>query len=140
VTRKQILIVALAVVMASGLSAFVAYRHGLHRGLSGPAAEGKSDAGCLELADAASHAGETGCVSARVLRVYTSRSGNTFLDFCSDYRNCPFTSVIFSSDKMKFGNLDALAGRRVEIRGAITVYQGRPEIIIRGPEQLRAAP
>jgi hypothetical protein len=143
VTRKQILVFALIVVAASGLSAVVAYRRGVHQAQSGAARAGSSEAGeagCIDLKDAAAHAGEMGCVSGRVLRVYTSRSGNTFLDFCTDYRNCPFTSVIFSSDKQKFGNLDTLAGRRVEIRGAITVYQGKPEIIIRDPEQLRASP
>jgi hypothetical protein len=97
-------------------------------------------AGCVDFHDAGAHAGETGCVSGRVLKVFTSRGGNTFLDFCEDYRDCPFTSVIFSSDKHKFGDLQSLAGRQIEIRGPITVYQGRPEIIIRDPEQIRMAP
>ena len=96
--------------------------------------------GCVDFHDAAPHAGETGCVSGRVLKVFTSRGGNTFLDFCEDYRDCPFTSVIFSSDKHKFGDLQFLAGRQIEIRGSITVYQGKPEIIIRDPEQIRLAP
>jgi len=97
-------------------------------------------AGCVDFHDAAPQAGETGCVSGRVLKVFTSRGGNTFLDFCEDYRDCPFTSVIFSSDQHKFGDLESLAGRQIEIRGPITVYQGRPEIIIRDPEQIRMAP
>jgi hypothetical protein len=97
-------------------------------------------AGCVDFHDAGAHAGETGCVSGRVLKVFTSRGGNTFLDFCEDYRDCPFGSVIFSSDKNKFGDLQSLAGRQIEIRGPITVYQGRPEIIIRDPEQIRLAP
>jgi hypothetical protein len=96
--------------------------------------------GCVDFHDAGAHAGETGCVSGRVLKVFTSRGGNTFLDFCEDYRDCPFSSVIFSSDKRKFGDLQFLAGRQIEIRGPITLYQGRPEIIIRDPEQIRMAP
>jgi hypothetical protein len=140
VTRKHILVFALIVLTACGLSGLVAYRRGFHQAQSAPAPGGQSEAGCVTIQDAAAHAGETGCVSARVLRVYTSRAGNTFLDFCADYRHCPFTSVIFSSDKQKFGNLGSLAGRRVEIRGAITVYNGKPEIIIRDPDQVRAAP
>jgi len=97
-------------------------------------------AGGVDFHDAGPHAGETGCVSGRVLKVFTSRSGNTFLDFCEDYRDCPFTSVIFSSDKRKFGDLQSLAGRQIEIRGPITVYQGRPEIIVRDHEQIRLVP
>jgi hypothetical protein len=75
-----------------------------------------------------------------VLRAYTSRAGNTFLDFCPDYRTCPFTSVIFDSDRSKFGDLGALAGRQVEIRGAVVAYEGRAEIVIRDPEQIRVLP
>ena len=97
-------------------------------------------AGCVDFHDAGPHAGETGCVSGRVLRVFTSRGGNTFFDFCEDYHACPFSSVVFSSDKQKFGNLESLAGRQIEIRGLITVYQGRPEIIIHDPDQIRMAP
>jgi hypothetical protein len=140
VRRKQFVGIVSIVLAASVLSAVVAYRSGLRRAQSAVSAETKPSSTCWELRDAAAHAGESGCVKGRVLRVYTSLAGNTFLDFCSDYRNCPFTSVIFSSDKDKFGKLETLAGRRVEIRGDISVYRGRPEIIIRDPEQLRAAP
>lgn len=138
-TRKQLSVIALIVVIASGLSAVVAYRRGFHQGQYRGGQEAKPEPGCVDLQDAALHAGETGCVSGRVLRVYVSRSGATFLDFCADYRHCPFSSVIFSSDKAKFGNLESLAGRQVEIHGAITVYQDKPEIIIRDPDQIRAA-
>lgn len=100
---------------------------------SGKAAE------CVDFHGAGTHAGETGCVSGRVVRVFASRGGNTFLDFCEDYHDCPFTSVIFSSDKTKFGDIGSLAGRQIEIRGRITVYQGKPEIVIREPEQIRLA-
>ena len=97
-------------------------------------------AGCVDFHDAAPHAGEMGCVSGRVAKVFTSGSGNTFLDFCEDYHDCPFTSVIFSSDKNKFGDLQSLAGRQIEIRGLISAYQGKPEIVVRDPGQIRAAP
>jgi hypothetical protein len=97
-------------------------------------------AGCFDFRAAGSHAGETGCVAGRVLKVFTSGGGNTFLDFCEDYHDCPFSSVIFSSDKRKFGNLQSLTGRQIEIRGLISVYQGRPEIIISDPDQIRMAP
>jgi len=97
-------------------------------------------AGCVDFHDAAPHAGQTGCVSGRVLKVFASKGGNTFFDFCEDYHDCPFTSVIFSADKNKFGDLQSLAGRQIEIRGLIAVYQGRPEIVVRDPQQIRLAP
>lgn len=94
---------------------------------------------CFDFHQATSHAGETGCVSGLVLRAYTSKAGNTFLDFCSDYKTCPFSSVIFASDRKKFGDLETLSGNRVEIRGLITTYNGRSEIIIHDPWQIQAA-
>jgi hypothetical protein len=104
------------------------------------ASSGGELAGCVDFHDAGPHAGETGCVSGRVLKVFTSGGGNTFFDFCEDYHACPFSSVIFSSDKQRFGNLQSLVGRQIEIRGRITVYQGKAEIIIHDPEQIRTAP
>jgi hypothetical protein len=145
VTRKQFAAIVLVVVIVALVSALVAYRMGLRRGQFSPAASqtagepASASSGCVDFHDAAAHSGEVGCVAGRVLRVYTSRSGNTFLDFCSDYRSCPFTSVVFSTDKSKFGNLQSLAGRRIEIHGAITIYQQKPEIIIRDPDQIRSA-
>ncbi len=93
----------------------------------------------MDFREAGSHIGEEACVSGQILRVFVSRASNTFLDFCVDYRNCPFTSVIFSSDRGKFGDLQTLRGRQVEIRGPVTLYDGRAEIVIRDPDQIRAA-
>lgn len=138
--RIEIVRVAVIVLVASTLSGLVAYRLALHHGMPAFKPSGDASAGCVDFRDAGSRAGETSCVTGRVLRVFTSRGGNSFLDFCSDYRQCPFTSVIFSSDHDKFGNLEMLQGRQVEIRGEITNYQGRAEIIIRDPDQIRLAP
>ncbi|MGH9444999.1 MAG: hypothetical protein ACRD3O_04630 [Terriglobia bacterium] len=111
--------------------------HGVTSAVSSASEAG--DGPCVSFRHAASHAGETGCVSGMVLRAYTSKSGNTFLDFCSDYRACPFSSVIFASDRNKFGNLETLAGRTVELRGQITTYSGRTEMILRDPGQLHVS-
>lgn len=108
------------------------------RAPSAPAAS--SPPPCVDTRNAGPLTGKNGCVAGLVLRVYSARTGNTFLDFCQDYRTCPFTSVIFASDKSKFGNLESLQGRRVEIRGDVVAYQGRAEIIIRDPRQVRSAP
>ena len=146
-TRSQGAAAAVILIGMTSVSALVAYRLGLRR--AGPGAGSTPLSGsepvetsgpCLEIAQAASHAGEQTCVSARVLKVYTSRSGTTFLDFCADYRNCPFTSVIFGTDRQKFGNLESLTGRRIEVRGRIAPYHGQPEIVISDPAQIREDP
>ena len=141
--RKQILVPAI-IVLIFCLGLFVGRRLGRSPSTTSSFTSRSSSsgemAGCVDFHDAAPHAGERGCVSGRVVKVFTSQGGNTFLDFCQDYHECPFTSVIFSTDKNKFGDLASLAGRQIEIRGPITVYQGRPEIIIRDPEQIRLVP
>ncbi|MDE3180677.1 MAG: hypothetical protein KGM47_13585 [Acidobacteriota bacterium] len=94
---------------------------------------------CVDFRQAASHAGENGCVSGYVLRAYTSKSGNTFLDFCQDYRTCAFTSVVFASDRSKFGNLGSLDGRKVNLHGLITIYNNQTEIIVHDPWQIQVS-
>jgi len=135
---KQLALFALILAVCSGLSALVAYRSARRQSasLTGAAHESSS---CVDFREAGRHTGETGCVSGHVVKVFASRGGNTFLDFCQDYHDCPFTSVVFSSDRKKFGDLSALAGRRVEIHGAITTYNGHAEIIIREPRQIQQA-
>jgi hypothetical protein len=139
VNRKMLLAFGVGALVLALIVGLVGYRLGTrNRGMEVKAAA-PATGGCVDFHDVGGHVGETGCVSGRVLRVYTSRAGNTFLDFCADYRACPFTSVIFSSDREKFGNLQTLQGVPVEIRGPITTYQGRAEVIIRDPSQIRAA-
>ena len=157
--RRTPSIVALFVVGIT-LAGFVGYRLALRRDVSRsspgwapgrqpahqPDGAGEADkpsgpgGACVDFHEAGQHTGETVCISGRVLRVYTSRSESAFLDFCPDYRDCPFSSVIFASDRTKFGDLSALNGREVEIQGRISVYNGRPEIVIRDPEQVHVLP
>ena len=105
-----------------------------------PTAPGASPPPCVDIRNAEQLVGKRGCVSGVVLKVYTARSGNTFLDFCHDYRACPFTSVVFSADKSSFGDLGTLQGKRVEIRGDVVSYHGRAEIIIHDAHQIRSGP
>jgi hypothetical protein len=53
-----------------------------------------------------------------------------FLDFCEDQMACPFTVVVFANDLKDVGDVRRLAGRTIEIRGAVKAYDGRPEIIL----------
>ena len=140
--RTAILLIAATFLIGSGLTAWWMSRRpsGHTTSADVPVAAEGEDRGCVGFHDARSRVGEESCVTGRILRVYTSRAGNTFLDFCQDYRQCPFTSVIFAADKSKFGALETLSGREVMIRGQITTYQGRAEIIIHDPQQIRARP
>jgi len=91
--------------------------------------------GYYEFTEAPDHIGEKATVTGTVTRVFTSKSGTTFLNFCEDYNDCPFTAVIFASDAPKFENLSQYE-REVRITGLIKSYGGRAEIIISDPKQI----
>lgn len=93
-------------------------------------------ADCVPFAEARQHVGKTQCIRGTVLRVKEGSKGMTFLDFCEDYRTCPFTVVVFPSDLKHVGDVRQLQGRAVEIKGSIQDYDGRAEIILRNPQQL----
>ncbi len=134
-SRKRLSVFVLIVAVAMTLTAFVAYRTGARRSRE---ADFQAAGACIDFREAAKHTGDNACVKGRILKAYTSRSGNVFFDFCDDYRTCPFATLVFSQDRDKFRDLEALAGRVVEIRGRISVYHGKSEIVIHEPSQLKA--
>ncbi|MGH9454107.1 MAG: hypothetical protein ACRD2O_09090 [Terriglobia bacterium] len=135
--RKVLLISAVCVLVVAGLWIERSIRRPKQAHFVQSSSSGQAFQGCVDFRQAVSRIGQSGCVTGQVLRAYTSQAGNTFLDFCQDYRSCPFTSVIFSSDRPRFGDLASIEGRIVEIRGNIKTYEGRAEIVIRDPEQIR---
>ena len=91
---------------------------------------------CLAIAEAQKHVGKTHCVTGTVVRVEKGNNGVTFLDFCADYRSCPFTVIVFPGDLRNVGDVRQLQGRAVTIKGRIEEYDERAEIILRHPQQL----
>jgi micrococcal nuclease len=87
--------------------------------------------------EASDHVGEYACVTGRVDHVYTSQKGTIFINFCPDYKTCPFGAAIFGSDAYKFNNPKQYEGKTVEITGLVRSYQGRPEIILNDPGQIK---
>ena len=91
---------------------------------------------CLPIAEAQKHVGKTYCVNGTVVRVEEGNNGVTFLDFCADYRSCPFTVIVFPGDRKNVGDIRQLQGRQITIKGRIDEYDERAEIILRHPQQL----
>ena len=90
---------------------------------------------CIAIEQAQKKVGQLACVKAKVVRVNESQSGNTYLDFCENYRQCPFSVVVFHRDAKHLGDLKALAGKDVEIFGPVQEYAGRAEIVLRDKRQ-----
>lgn len=93
-------------------------------------------ADCIPFQTASKHIGATKCVTGKVLKVTRSSRGSTFLNFCEDYRTCPFQVVVFRGDLKNVGDVRQLEGRVIEIQGGIQMYDGHSEIILRRPGQL----
>jgi DNA/RNA endonuclease YhcR with UshA esterase domain len=92
---------------------------------------------CVSFQEAQKHIGANRCVSGKVLHVKLGNGGVHFFDFCDDFRLCPFTVVVFPGDLRQVGDVRRLEGRQIEIEGEVKGYDGRAEIILRRPGQLR---
>ena len=89
--------------------------------------------------DAQKHVGEKVTVEGPVSDVLPAPSGRvTFIDMGGRYPNNCFSGVIFADDVGKFPNVNALDGKTVDITGAVRLYQGRAEIILNDPAQVKA--
>ncbi|HEY6770586.1 MAG TPA: hypothetical protein VI386_38065 [Candidatus Sulfotelmatobacter sp.] len=93
-------------------------------------------ADCLPIDQAHHHVGETKCITGTVHRVRVGDKGVHFLDFCEDQIACPFSVVVFSSSLKDVGDIRRLAGRNVEIKGPVKLYDGRAEIILNRISQI----
>jgi hypothetical protein len=107
-----------------------------YKGNSAAKAADSVSIGTIPFTKAKDHVGDWASVTGTVVRVYTSNTNTTFINFCEDYKTCPFSAVVFSSDAKKFGDLTHLVGKQVTLSGKISSYEGRAEIILSNPSQL----
>ena len=92
---------------------------------------------CVPYTEAPKKIGETVCVTGKVVKVAQSgRSGTHFLNFCDDYKQCPFSVVIFSRNLPDVGDVRWLEGRTIEIHGKVKEYKGQAEIVLTDVRQL----
>jgi hypothetical protein len=86
---------------------------------------------------AASHVGEYATVEGVVAKVFTSKSGNTFLNVGASYPNQIFTDWIPPASQVsKSPLLSGIEGKRVKITGRIEMYKEKPETRINAASQL----
>lgn len=92
---------------------------------------------CVPFSKALNHMGATRCISGKVIRVEQGNGGVHFVDFCEDFRVCPFTVAVFPRDLKQVGDIRRLTGRQVEVEGEVKGYDGRAEIVLQRVSQLR---
>ena len=86
--------------------------------------------------EAAKHVGETATITDKVDGVHQSGKGNIFLNMGGKYPNQAFTAWIPSGSSSQFPNPQQYEGRTVAVSGKITLYKGKPEIIVNSPSQI----
>ena len=88
--------------------------------------------------EAAKHVGEIATITDSVDGVHQSGKGNIFLNMGGKYPNQAFTAFIPSSSAAQFSNPQQYEGHAVSVSGKITLYRGKPEIIVTNVSQLIA--
>lgn len=73
----------------------------------------------------------------RVAEVSESGRGTVFIDFGASYPRQSFTAMIPAGDVSRFAGLLYFKGRTVGVTGRVDLYRGKPEIIVRHPDQLK---
>jgi DNA/RNA endonuclease YhcR with UshA esterase domain len=88
-------------------------------------------------AQAAAHVAQSVAVEGVVASVHTSRKGHTYLNFGAPYPNQDFTAMVYASNGSSFNDLDALEGKKVQVTGVVRLYEGKPEVVLDAPAQLK---
>ena len=107
-------------------------------GLAAVAAPALAQTQVTAPADAKAHVGQTVTIEGPVGNVSTARSGKTFIDIGGRYPDNAFAAVIFADDSAKFPDIKALDGKVVDITGAVSLYRGKPEIVLKSADQVKA--
>ena len=89
----------------------------------------------IKSTEAKSYVGEYAIVQGYVASVY-ERENVAYLNFEKSYPDNPFTATIFAKHFSDFDDLTEYENRTVEVKGKITEYKGKPQIILNSEEQI----
>jgi len=90
---------------------------------------GAQDLPTVKDSEAAQYVGKNVEVRGLVVAVYTSKKGNTFLNFGGKYPNQTFTGYIPAGSELAGDCWTVtLQGNVIGITGTVELYQGKPEI------------
>ncbi len=93
---------------------------------------------CSPAADTTLRASEDTCLQAHVFDVVTVPGGTRFLDLCSPDTSddaCHVSIVSYGKDRKQVGDLEAMRGKDISIRGALQSYNGRYVLILNEERQ-----
>jgi hypothetical protein len=81
--------------------------------------------------------GQSGSFKGTVTQLFEERDGDlVILDFDKNYRTA-LTAIVRNADFPKFPDLKALEGKEIVVSGKFTDYQGRAQIELTDPRQIK---
>ncbi len=89
-------------------------------------------------AEAKEHIGANAEVTGKIAGVVV-REKVAYLNFDKKYPNNTFTAVIFKNDFEKFGDLEKYNGKTITVKGRISEYRSKPQIILNSPSQIKSS-
>lgn len=84
--------------------------------------------------DAKDNIGKTANVKGKVVSVFASKNGNTYINFDEKSPNQTFTVVLFKDSSVDISKITE--GCTLTINGEIKDYKGKPEIVLAKAEQI----
>lgn len=88
--------------------------------------------------EAARHVGEEATVAGRVINVFTSASGTTFLNFGDRYPHQTFSGIVFAGRQATVGDAKPFEGKDVWLTGRIELSRDqKPQIVISRADQIQ---
>ena len=96
-------------------------------------------ADCLPIEEAPKHVNQMKCVTGRIVRVNHGKN-IWYLDFCEDYKNCPFSVVVFERDLKDAEKLKSFEGKIMRIYGPVEEYHGHTQMVLKLEQQLSGEP
>jgi DNA/RNA endonuclease YhcR with UshA esterase domain len=95
----------------------------------------------IQLDSAAFYEGKTITICSKVQDTYETKGAKktTYINFGKPYPKSTFTIVIFGSNlkNFKYKPVDYLKNKEVCVTGKITIYKGKPQMIITKEEQIQ---
>jgi hypothetical protein len=89
--------------------------------------------------EAGNHAGDEATIVGKVVAVSKSGKGTIYLNFGDRFPKQIFSGVVLARDQEKVGDVNAYEGKTVAITGRIELWDQKPQIVIRAPEQIKLA-
>jgi len=86
--------------------------------------------------EAQEHVGETATITGRVDGVHRSGKGNILLNMGGTYPNQAFTAFIPGKSARQFSDYQKYDGKTVAVSGKITLYRGKPQIVVTSQSQV----